>query len=423
MGASGLVRQVSVSAGGVPKLPVSEAWVNRLGLAGDGHHDRTTHGGPHRAVCLFALEAIARLQAEGHPVAAGGVGENLTTSGIEWSLLPVGTRARIGADLVIELASAAGPCATQRANFADGNFNRIAIDRHPTDARMYARVLHEGVVRPGDPIELLPVATDSRAQAELLLDRLDWAAAKSSLAEWRMLVELGHDLRIVDDGELVMVAASGSALAPMSHAFGLARLPNLLADAQAFYDAQATAGCLITEGPPWPGAVADTLMDVFAAAPAEVGAAAGPAGLAISRIEPADSDGWQQVRRLVLGDEEGGPTDQPEFAQRLAANSHVVMLLASLDGRPAGTGRLYIGHRTAWLRGAAVVPSARRLGIHRALIAARARAAVEAGCDLIGAWAIADTGSARNLAASGLRRIGSREHHRYLPPALGAAPA
>ena len=46
----------------------------------------TVHGGPYRAVCLYAIEAIERLQAEGHPVEPGSVGDNLTTSGIEWSL-------------------------------------------------------------------------------------------------------------------------------------------------------------------------------------------------------------------------------------------------------------------------------------------------------------------------------------------------
>jgi len=90
---SGRVLQVSVSPGGLPKLPVERAWVGRLGLEGDAHHDDTVHGGPHRAVCLFGIEAIERLQAEGHPLGSGSVGENLTTSGIEWSLLPVGTYA------------------------------------------------------------------------------------------------------------------------------------------------------------------------------------------------------------------------------------------------------------------------------------------------------------------------------------------
>ncbi len=150
--ATGRVLQVNVSAGGVPKLPVDRAWVNILGLEGDKHREYTVHGGPHRAVCLFAMEVIERLQAEGHPIQPGGAGENLTTWGIEWSLLPVGATIRVGDELVLEVSSSTTPCVTQVGNFSDGNFNRILIDRHPSDSRMYARVLHEGSVAPGDAI-------------------------------------------------------------------------------------------------------------------------------------------------------------------------------------------------------------------------------------------------------------------------------
>ena len=62
----GRVLQVNVSPGGVPKLPVAEARVGRDGLDGDRHHHDTVHGGPHRAVCLLASEAIERVRADGH---------------------------------------------------------------------------------------------------------------------------------------------------------------------------------------------------------------------------------------------------------------------------------------------------------------------------------------------------------------------
>src|SRR3954467_4843209 len=123
---SGRVLSVNVSEGGVPKLPIERAWVGPLGLDGDKHREMTVHGGPYRAVCLFAIEVIERLRAEGHPVGPGSVGENLTTTGVEWSLLPGGTRARIGNDLVIELTDDAAPCATQEHNFTDRRFARIS---------------------------------------------------------------------------------------------------------------------------------------------------------------------------------------------------------------------------------------------------------------------------------------------------------
>src|SRR3990172_4490768 len=176
---SARVLQVNVSGGGVPKRPVERAWVGRFGLEGDAHRESTVHGGPHRAVCLFGIEVIERLQAEGHPIEPGGAGENLTTSGIEWSLLPVGTRARIGEQLVLELSSSTTPCATQVRNFSDGNFNRIRIELHPSDSRMYARVVHEGEGRPGDHITLLPGVNPGAADQEMLR-RLNRAEKKAT---------------------------------------------------------------------------------------------------------------------------------------------------------------------------------------------------------------------------------------------------
>ena len=65
MSVKGRVVQINVSPGGVPKLPVASARVTLEGLEGDGHRDLEHHGGPERALCLFALEQIRALQAEG----------------------------------------------------------------------------------------------------------------------------------------------------------------------------------------------------------------------------------------------------------------------------------------------------------------------------------------------------------------------
>ena len=87
----GRIAQLSVSAGGVPKLPVPHARVSALGLAGDAHRWEG-HGGPERAVCLFPLELIDALAAEGHAIEPGTIGENVTVEGIDWSLVTPGVR-------------------------------------------------------------------------------------------------------------------------------------------------------------------------------------------------------------------------------------------------------------------------------------------------------------------------------------------
>ena len=81
---SGRIVQISVSPGGVPKRPVEPADVTAAGLAGDAQRDLEHHGGPDRALCLFSMELIRALQAEGHPIAPGHIGENLTVEGLDW---------------------------------------------------------------------------------------------------------------------------------------------------------------------------------------------------------------------------------------------------------------------------------------------------------------------------------------------------
>ena len=45
------IHQISISDGGVPKLPVDSAAVTAMGLEGDRHNDTEIHGGPTRALC------------------------------------------------------------------------------------------------------------------------------------------------------------------------------------------------------------------------------------------------------------------------------------------------------------------------------------------------------------------------------------
>ena len=125
-----------------------------MGLADDRHHEpEPMHGGVDQAVCLYSVEAIARVAADGHTAFPGAFGENLTLEGIEMDSLAEGDRLAIGEDgLVIEMTKYAGPCKTQAHWFIDGRFARISHKTHPNDARWYARVISEGPVRPGDAV-------------------------------------------------------------------------------------------------------------------------------------------------------------------------------------------------------------------------------------------------------------------------------
>lgn len=150
--AHGSVYQISISRGGAPKWPVPAAMVGPDGLEGDYHFDVANHGGPLRAVCLYTMEQIERLMAEGHPIFAGAVGENVTLSGIPQELLTPGATMAIGAEARLEVVSYTTPCKGIADAFSTGDFTRISQKVHPGESRVYARVIHGGEIRAGDPV-------------------------------------------------------------------------------------------------------------------------------------------------------------------------------------------------------------------------------------------------------------------------------
>jgi MOSC domain-containing protein YiiM/catechol 2,3-dioxygenase-like lactoylglutathione lyase family enzyme len=158
------IHRINVSKGGVPKLPVAEGRVTVDGLAGDAHAKPDIHGGPDQALSLFSLERIEALAAEGHPISAGSTGENVTVRGLDWSGLRPGTRLRLGPEVEIEITRYADPCRTIAGSFSDGGFHRMRQMRVPGGSRLYAKVLREGRLRTGDPVQVL--APDSETRTE-----------------------------------------------------------------------------------------------------------------------------------------------------------------------------------------------------------------------------------------------------------------
>jgi MOSC domain-containing protein YiiM len=148
------VHQINVSDGGVPKRPVLEARVTKMGVEGDRQRNLNVHGGPDRAVCLFSLELLERLQGEGHPIDAGSSGENLTLVGLEWDFIGPGVRLSVGPEVRLAVTSYAAPCSHNAPWFRDGDYERISQKRNLGWSRVYAKVLREGVVRPGDRVKV-----------------------------------------------------------------------------------------------------------------------------------------------------------------------------------------------------------------------------------------------------------------------------
>jgi MOSC domain-containing protein YiiM len=149
----GRVHAIHVSDGGVPKQTRDTCMVRATGLDGDRQRDRRHHGGPLRAVSLYSLELIEALQAEGHPIAPGALGENLTIAGLSWDALTIGTGLEIGS-VRLTLTGYAHPCTNIAPAFRDETFVRVSQKLHPGWSRYYARVDCEGEVRVGDTVRV-----------------------------------------------------------------------------------------------------------------------------------------------------------------------------------------------------------------------------------------------------------------------------
>ncbi len=129
---------------GERKTPVASVELREEhGIVGDAHA-----GEWHRQVSLLALESIEKMQRMGLDVDTGDFAENITTKGIDLPSLPIGTRLTVG-DVLIEITQIGKECHT-----------RCAIYHQAGDCVMpkegiFARVLHGGVVKPGDRIEVV----------------------------------------------------------------------------------------------------------------------------------------------------------------------------------------------------------------------------------------------------------------------------
>ena len=154
MSETGRIFQINASEGGVPKHATRSATVDMFGIVGDKHRDMIHHGGPDRAVCLYSLEHILALQAEGNPIFPGSVGENVTITGLVWEQVVPGSRIQLGDQVVLEVTSYTEPCRNISGSFVDGYSNRIHQNKSAGWSRVYTRVLQPGDVKVGDNVVL-----------------------------------------------------------------------------------------------------------------------------------------------------------------------------------------------------------------------------------------------------------------------------
>ena len=114
-----------------------------LGLADDAHI-----GMELRQISLLAAESIKKIRQKGLNVSYGDFAENLTTEGIELYTLPLGTKIKVGKDVLLEITQIGKTCAKPCAIFY-----AVGDCVMPKEG-IFTRVLSEGNIKIGDDITI-----------------------------------------------------------------------------------------------------------------------------------------------------------------------------------------------------------------------------------------------------------------------------
>lgn len=143
-------------ARGLPKRAVPQLTITPEGVQGDFNRWRTeeANGDPDQAVLLLREEILADLRAEGWPVQAGELGENLTVADLPPDALQPGAQVDVGG-VVLEVSKPCDPCIVLY------RLPYVGTERGPAFLRAlkgrrgwFARVLQGGTVRPEMPVEV-----------------------------------------------------------------------------------------------------------------------------------------------------------------------------------------------------------------------------------------------------------------------------
>jgi MOSC domain-containing protein YiiM len=148
---TGVVAHLHASKG-LPKKPIDTASIGWRGIEGDVQSSRVHHGRPWQALCVWSTDAIDSLRAQGHPIAPGFAGDNITVSGISADAFRPGAHFRIGAVRGFFSAYTI-PCSKNNEWFQNKNIMAMSHTQG-NFSRIYAMVTHTGTISVGDTFEL-----------------------------------------------------------------------------------------------------------------------------------------------------------------------------------------------------------------------------------------------------------------------------
>ncbi|MCD4656257.1 MAG: MOSC domain-containing protein [Planctomycetes bacterium] len=128
---------------GKTEIPVAKLQINH-GIENDVHAGKW-----HRQVSLLATEKIAEMQAKGVEVNIGDFGENIITEGIELEKLIIGTKLKVGTDVILQVTQIGKECHTPCAIFYNVGYCIMP------ESGVFTKVLNPGEIKKDDKIEII----------------------------------------------------------------------------------------------------------------------------------------------------------------------------------------------------------------------------------------------------------------------------
>lgn len=184
-------------------------FLGKVGFAED-EQAYSGHGGPDKAALVYAFEHYAYWEEFlGRAVSPAVLGETLTVDGLTEEAACVGDVYQIG-EAQVQVSQPRGPCyKIDMVHGRDDMFQRVLDTGY---SGMYVRVLKEGKITAGDPVELLRRPPEAPSIAYLNhirhndqqnLEAVQRILAAEGLAEaWRQRLQERVDQSLADSGSI-----------------------------------------------------------------------------------------------------------------------------------------------------------------------------------------------------------------------------
>lgn len=167
-----LQRKDRVEKTGIFKIPTSEpVWLSSLGLRDDVIISKKHHGGPDQAVYVYGAADYQWWSQElGKELVPGTFGDNLTISELESAQFNIGDYLHVGV-VTLQVTAPRIPCKTFAARMEDPYW--VKKFRHAERPGLYCRVLKEGFVMAGNPVEVERYSDETLSIQQMFRDYYD----------------------------------------------------------------------------------------------------------------------------------------------------------------------------------------------------------------------------------------------------------